>query len=91
LAIDERDIDMLRRSLLTAFQTLALISLVRRVGFRRGRRLLTLAAAGYTVTERRLVSGTYEVSDTSLASRDGQVLLDLLGHVQEPGLVEQRG
>ena len=52
MAIDERCIDM-RRSLLTVFQTLALISLVRRVGFRRGRRLLTLAAAGYAGERRR--------------------------------------
>jgi hypothetical protein len=52
LAIDERCIDMLRRSL-TLFQTLALISLARRVGFRRGRRLVTLAAAGYAGERRR--------------------------------------
>lgn len=37
----------MRRSLLTMFQMLALISVARRVGFRRGRRLLSLAAAGY--------------------------------------------
>jgi hypothetical protein len=53
LVIDERCIDMLRRSLQTGLQTLALITLARRVGFRRGRRLLNLAAAGYAGERRR--------------------------------------
>jgi hypothetical protein len=41
-----------RMSAMKALQTLALLSVARRVGFRRGRRLLLLAATGY-VDERR--------------------------------------
>jgi hypothetical protein len=44
---------MLRKALLTALQTIALISVARRIGFSRGRRLLALAAAGYAGEHRR--------------------------------------
>ena len=41
-----------RMSVKKALQTLALLSVARRIGFRRGRKLLLLAATGY-VDERR--------------------------------------
>jgi hypothetical protein len=42
-----------RRSVSKALQTLALLSVARRIGFRRGRKLFLLAATGYMDQQRR--------------------------------------